>query len=154
LILYADNGSAMRAATLEVRLEELGVLRAFTRPRVSNDNPYSEALFRTATYRPDYPSRLFASKEEVCQWAAAFVDWSVHQHRHSAIRFVTPQQRHSGKAAAICHQRTLVYEQARDRHPRRWSRSIRSWQQPAVVWIHAPPGDTTDKEELLFRPAA
>jgi transposase InsO family protein len=57
LVLHADNGSAMRAATLEVGLEELGVLRSFSRPRVSNDNPYSEALFRTAKYRPDYPSR-------------------------------------------------------------------------------------------------
>ncbi|MFM8259018.1 MAG: hypothetical protein ACKN83_04215 [Vulcanococcus sp.] len=72
LILHADNGSAMRAATLEVRLEELGVLRSFSRPLVSNDNPYSEALFRTAKYRPDYPSRPFASKEEACQWTAAF----------------------------------------------------------------------------------
>ena len=103
LILHADNGSAMRAATLEVRLEELGVLRSFSRPRVSNNNHYSEAMFRTAKYRPDYPSRPFACKEEACQWAAAFVDWYVHQHRHSAIKFVTPQQRHSGQAPAICH---------------------------------------------------
>ena len=154
LILHADNGAAMRAATLEVRLEELGVLRSFSRPRVSNDNPYSEALFRTAKYRPDYPSRPFAGKEEACQWAAAFVDWYVHEHRHSAIRFVTPQQRHSGQAPAICHQRTLVYEQARERHPRRWSRSIRCWQQPAVVWINEPTDDTTAEEELLFLQAA
>ncbi len=75
----------MRAASLEVRLEEVGVLRSFSRPRVSNDNPYSEALFRTAKYRPDYPSRPFASKEEACQWAAAFVHWYVHEHRHSAL---------------------------------------------------------------------
>jgi putative transposase len=147
LILHADNGSAMRAATLEVRLEELGV-------RVSNDNPYSEALFRTAKYRPDYPSRPFASKEEACQWTAAFVDWYVHQHRHSAIRFVTPQQRHSGQATAICHQRTQVYERARQRHPRRWSRSVRCWRQPSVVWINEPPNPTTAEEELLFLQAA
>ncbi len=140
----------MRAATLEVRLEELGVLRSFSRPRVSNDNPYSEALFRTAKYRPDYPSRPFAGKEEACQWAAAFVRWYCHEHRHSAIRFVTPQQRHSGRAAAICQTRTLVYEQARQRHPKRWSRSIRCWKQPAVVWINEPPNSITAKEELLF----
>lgn len=154
LVLHADNGAAMRAATLEVRLEELGVLRSFSRPRVSNDNPYSEALFRTAKYRPDYPSRPFAGKEEACQWAAAFVEWYVHEHRHSAIRFVTPQQRHSGEAAAICHQRTLVYEQARERHPRRWSQAVRCWRQPDVVWINEPPDDTTAKEELLFLQAA
>ena len=154
LVLHADNGSAMRAATLEVRLEELGVLRSFSRPRVSNDNPYSEALFRTAKYRPYYPSRPFAGKEEACQWAAAFVHWYCHEHRHSAIKFVTPQQRHSGQAAAICQKRTLVYEQARQRHPRRWSRSVRCWQQPDVVWINEPPDDTTAEEELLFRQAA
>jgi putative transposase len=74
LILHADNGTAMRAATLESRLEELGVLRSFSRPRVSNDNPYSESLFRAAKYRPDYPNRPFASKEEACQWVASFVD--------------------------------------------------------------------------------
>jgi len=154
LVLHADNGGAMRSATLEVRLEELGVLRSFSRPRVSNDNPYSEALFRTAKYRPDYPSRPFASKEEACQWAAAFVEWYIHQHRHSAIRFVTPQQRHSGAAAAIGEGRTQVYERARERHPRRWSRSIRCWSQPAVVWINQPTDDTTAEDGLLFQQAA
>ena len=67
LILHADNGNAMRAATRESRLEELGVLRSFSRPRMSNDNPYSESLFRRAKYRPDYPSRPFASKNKACQ---------------------------------------------------------------------------------------
>jgi transposase InsO family protein len=70
LILHADNGNAMRAATLESRLEELGVLRSFIRPRVSNNNPYSESLFRTVKFRPDYPSRPFASKAEACEWVA------------------------------------------------------------------------------------
>jgi putative transposase len=66
LDLHADNGNAMRRATLESRLEEMGVLRSFSRPRVSNDNPYSESLFRTVKYRPDYPNRPFASKDEAC----------------------------------------------------------------------------------------
>ncbi len=74
LLLHADNSNAMRAATLESRLEELGVLRSFSRPRVSNDNPYSESLFRTAKYRPDYPSRAFTSKESACQWVASFAN--------------------------------------------------------------------------------
>ena len=102
LILHADNGNAMRAATLESRLEELGVLRSFSRPRVSNDNPYSESLFRTAKYRPDYPSRPFTSVETACQWVTAFVDWYNHRHRHSGIKFVTPHQRHCGDAMEIC----------------------------------------------------
>jgi transposase InsO family protein len=99
LILHADNGNAMRGATLESRLEEMGVLRSFSRPRVSNDNPYSESLFRTVKYRPDYPTRPFASKGEACEWVAAFVDWYNPRLHHSAIKFVTPHQRHSGAAA-------------------------------------------------------
>lgn len=80
LTLHASNGNAIHAATLESRLEELGVLRSFSRPRVSNDNPYSESLFRTAKYRPDYPSRPFTSKEAACQWVTSFVDWYNHRH--------------------------------------------------------------------------
>ena len=75
LILHADNGNAMRAATLIRRLEELGVLRSFSRPRVSNDNPYSDSLFRTAKHHPDYPRKPFTSKDHACQWVSAFVDW-------------------------------------------------------------------------------
>ena len=139
LVLHADNGNAMRAATLESRLEELGVLRSFSRPRVSNDNPYSESLFRTAKYRPDYPRRPFASVEDACLWVVSFVDWYNHRHRHSGIKFVTPHQRHNGDAVEICRHRAVVYEQARQRNPRRWSRSIRCWRQPEMVWINPPP---------------
>jgi len=85
LILHADNGNAMRAATLESRLEELGVLRSFSRPRVSNANPYSESLFRTVKYRPDYPRRPSQSIEEPCAWVAGFVGWYDDRHRHSGI---------------------------------------------------------------------
>jgi putative transposase len=153
LVLHADNGNAMRAATLESRLEELGVLRSFSRPRVSNDNPYSESLFRTAKYRPDYPSRPFSSKEEACQWVVSFVDWYNHRHRHSGINFVTPHQRHNGEAMEICRHRAVVYEQARQRHPRRWSRSTRCWRQPEVVWINPPP-PAIGSETLTFVMAA
>ncbi|WP_457767802.1 integrase core domain-containing protein [Cyanobium sp. ULC084] len=91
----------------------MGVLRSFSRPRVSNDNPYSESLFRTVKYRSDYPSRPFASKDEACEWVAAFVDWYNHQHRYSGIKYVTPHQRHIGAAKAICQHRADVYEKAR-----------------------------------------
>ncbi len=139
MVLHADNGNAMRAATLESRLEELGVLRSFSRPRVSNDNPYSESLFRTAKYRSDYQSRPFTSKETACQWLASLVDWYNHRHRHSGIKFVTPHQRHIGDAVEICRHRAIVYEKARQRNPRRWSRSTRCWHRPEVVWINPPP---------------
>jgi transposase InsO family protein len=121
LILRADKANAMRAATLESRLEQLGVLRSFS------DNPYSESLFPTAKYRPDYPRKPFTSKDEACQWVASFVDWYNHLHPHSGIEFVTPQQRHCGQAVEICRHRAVVYEDPRQRNPRRWSRSIRCW---------------------------
>ncbi len=154
LVLHADNGNAMRAATLEARLEELGVLRSFSRPRVSNDNPFSESLFRTVKYRPDYPNRPFASKEEACEWVASFVEWYNHQHRHSGIKFVTPHQRHSGQAVEICRQRADVYEKARQKHPRRWSRSSRCWRQPEVVWINKPPEEPLETPAVALAQAA
>ena len=141
----------MRAATLESRLEELGVLRSFSRPRVSNGNPYSESLFRTAKYRPDYQRRQFASLQEACQWVAAFVDCYNHRHRHSGIKFDTPNQRHNGEAVEICRHRAVVYEQARQRHPRRWTRSTRFWRQPEEVWINPlPPEIEPDPATLIL----
>ncbi len=114
----------MRTATLECRLEEQGVLRSFSRPRVSNDNLFSESLFRTVKYRPDYPSRPFASKEEVCEWVSAFVD--------------SYNQRHRVAATAICQQQNDVYKVTRRANPTRWSRHTRCWRQPAEVWINKP----------------
>ena len=154
LILHADNGNAMRAATLESRLEELGVLRSFSRPRVSNDNPYSESLFRTVKYRPDYPRKPFASKGQACHWVAAFVAWYNNQHRHRGIKFVTPQQRHDGEVTEICRHRSVVYEQARQRNPRRWSRSTRCWCQQEVVWINQPTDDLDQAQKLPLMEAA
>ncbi len=119
LILHADKGNPRRAATLEGQLEELGVLRSFSRPRVSNDNPYFESLFRTAKYRPDYPRRPFTSKVEACQWVTSFVDGYNHRQRHSGINYVTPHQHHNGDAVKIWLHRAVVDEQARPRHPRR-----------------------------------
>jgi hypothetical protein len=139
----------MRAATRERRLEELGMLRSFSRPRVSNDNPYSESLFRTAKYRPDYPRKPFTSKDEACQWVASFVDWYNHRHRHSGIKFVTPQQRHCGQDIEICRHRAVVYEDARQLNRRRWSRSIRCWRQPEVVWINPPPAEIKSRTATL-----
>jgi len=95
LILHAENGTAMRAAMLESRLEEIGVLRSFSRPRLSNGNPNSESLFRTVKYRPDYQRKHFASKEQAYEWVAAFVDWYNHRKRHSGIKLLIPVQRHS-----------------------------------------------------------
>ena len=83
---------------------------------MSNDNPYSESLFRTIKYRPDYPRKPFTSKEQSCQWVSAFVDWYNYQNRHSSIKFVTPQQRHCRQSIEICRRSAVVYEQARQQN--------------------------------------
>ena len=89
-------------------------------------------------YRPDYPRKPFAYKNQACQWVAEFVDWYNHRHRHSGIKYVTPVKRHSGSAIAICKQRAAVYENARRTNPTRCSRHTRCWRQPDVAWINKP----------------
>jgi transposase InsO family protein len=127
LVLHSDNGGPMKAATLLAMLEVLGVAASFSRPRVSNDNPFSEALFRTAKYRPQYPRRPFKSLDEARSWAADFARWYNTEHRHSAIRFVTPDERHSGRDTELLAQRAALYATARERRPERWTGSTRIW---------------------------
>jgi putative transposase len=129
LVVHMDNGSPMKGATLLATLQRLGVATSFSRPSVSNDNPYSESLFRTLKYRPAYPSGgTFCSIEEARQWVAAFVEWYNTRHLHSSIRFVAPDDRHSGRDVAILERRKSTYEQARGRHPERWSGTLRNWE--------------------------
>lgn len=127
LVLHADNGSPMKGATTLATLQRLGVVASFSRPGVSDDNPYSEALFRTFKYRPGYPQRGFASLQEARAWVLSFVAWYNTEHRHSSIRFVTPEQRHSGKDRELLASRHRVYEAARQQRPERWSGATRNW---------------------------
>jgi transposase InsO family protein len=100
LVLHANNGSPMKGATMKATLERLGVIASYSRPRVSDDNPFSEALFRTCKYRLDWPAPGFASKEDAQRWVAGFVGWYNNEHRHSAIRFVTPNALYTGQDRA------------------------------------------------------
>src|SRR5690606_4352529 len=109
---------------------------SFSRPAVSDDNPYSEALFRTLKYRPQYPRQPFSSLQQARVWVARFVRWYNTEHRHGAIRFVTPEQRHSGLDAAWLAQRRAVYEAAPQRHPPRRSGSVRNWSRVNVVHLN------------------
>ncbi len=136
VVLHSDNGGPMKGATMVATLHRLGVVASFSRPRVSDDNPYSEALFRTLKYRPEYPSGPFTSLEAAREWVAGFVVWYNTEHQHSAIRFVTPEDRHSGREAEILQQRQRVYERARRRHPRRWSGTTRNWQPIETVYLN------------------
>ena len=136
LALHADNGSAMKGATMKVTMERLGVIASFSRPRVSNDNPFSEALFRTCKYVPTWPAKGFASIEDARHWVQAFVRWYNTEHRHSAIRFVTPEARHRGEDRPLLASRHAVYQAARDKHPARWSGETRNWQPVGSVWLN------------------
>lgn len=127
LKLHSDNGSPMKGSTLLATLQKLGVIPSFSRPRVSDDNPFSEALFRTLKYRPCFPEGPFASLEAARKWVVAFVAWYNGEHRHSGIKFVIPDERHFRRETDILEHRRRVYERARHRHPERWTGSIRDW---------------------------
>jgi transposase InsO family protein len=149
LILHSDNGSPMKGATLLETLYRLGVVTSYSRPRVSNDNPFSEALFRTCKYRPAYPDQGFETLEAAREWVQQFVRWYNHEHRHSAIQFVTPHERHQGLDPDILAQRKAVYEQAKARHPQRWSGETRNWDPVTEVCLN-PAADVIDQPEELL----
>jgi len=136
VILHADNGGPMRGATMLATLQALGIAPSFSRPAVSNDNPYSEALFKTLKYRPAYPLRPFRELTEARQWVAGLVQWYNHTHRHSAIQFVTPAQRHAGMDTAILTRRRAVYAAAQARNPQRWSGRTRNWDPVETVYLN------------------
>lgn len=149
LVLHSDNGSPMKGATMLATLQKLGVVPSFSRPSVSDDNPYSESLFRTLKYSPAYPTKAFADIDQARAWVQVFVHWYNHEHCHSAIRFVTPQQRHSGQDKAILQARTAVYEQAKREHPQRWrGREVRNWQPIGAVWLN-PDREESPSPELM-----
>jgi putative transposase len=127
LVLHSDNGGPMKGSTMLATLQSLGVAPSFNRPSVSNDNPFSESLFKTCKYRPSFPSKPFASLDAARTWVQEFVRWYNTEHLHSGIRFVTPHARHSGAHRKQLATRHLVYQAARQRTPRRWSRATRDW---------------------------
>jgi len=134
--LHSDNGSPMKGATMLATLQELGVVPSFSRPSVSNDNPYSESLFRTLKYRPEYPENAFEDLTTARAWVQGFVQWYNHEHLHSAIKFVTPEQRHTGEDKKILARRKQVYQQAKLKHPERWSGEIRNWDEIGEVYLN------------------
>ncbi len=136
----------------------LGVMASLSRPAVSNDNPYSESLFKTLKYRPAYPVHPFADIAAARLWVCTLVQWYNHEHRHSAIRFVTPGQRHAGLDAIILEQRSALYETARVKNPLRWKRSIRNWRRIEIVYLNPdqlnPHGDADTESKFIEKKAA
>jgi putative transposase len=126
LVLHSDNGAPMKSLTMKAKLEELGVTASLSRPSVSNDNPYSESLFRTLKYRPEWPSSGFKSITEAREWVEVFVTWYNTKHKHSKLNFVSPSERHAMQDRTILSKRKIVLEDARSRNPKRWPNGIRS----------------------------
>lgn len=146
LVLHSDNGSPMKGATMLATLQRLGVVPSFSRPSVSNDNPYSESLFGTMKYTPAFPSKPFESLTAAREWVHGFVQWYNEAHRHSGIQFVTPGERHRGEDQAILAKRKDLYEAAKERNPQRWSGETRNWKPVGVVWLNPENPETGDAE--------
>jgi len=136
LVLHSDNGAAMKGAVMLATLYELGVSPSFSRPRVSNDNAYAEALFRTAKYCPLWPERPFDTLQEARVWVNRFVAWYNHEHRHSALNYVTPSQRHTGQADQLLARRAALYASVRERQPARWTGQTRDWTLDDTVYLN------------------
>jgi transposase InsO family protein len=139
LVLHSDNGKPMRGSTMIATLQWLGVVPSFSRPHVSSDNPYSEALFRTLKHTPAYPRLPFTDLISAERWVARFVDWYNTQHRHSALKYVTPDQRHFGLEHEILVRRRNLYQRARSSAPQRWSGAVRDWMPVGCVELNPQP---------------
>jgi putative transposase len=139
-VLHGDNGATLKGTTVLAMLHWLGIEPSYSRPRVSDDNPYAEALFRTAKYRPEFPVKGFAELDAARQWAERFVHWYNDEHRHSGIGYVTPAQRHAGQDRALLAARHELYQQARHSSPRRWSGQTRDWTPVTAVTLNPERG--------------
>ena len=138
LTLHADRGSSMASKTVAQLLADLGVTKTHSRPHVSNDNPYSEAQFKTLKYRPDDPS-TFGSVADARAWTRTFVAWYNHEHHHSALGLLTPAVVHHGQADAVRSKRQAVLAAAQAAHPERFGRGTpRVPEVPSAVWINPP----------------
>ena len=139
LTMHADNGSPMIAKTVAILLADLGVAKSHSRPHVSNDNPYSEAQFKTLKYRPDYPDR-FGSVADARRWGRGFFAWYNDQHHHSGLGLLTPATVHTGRAETVRHKRQAALQQAYQTHPERFVRGQpQPTKLPEAVWINPPP---------------
>lgn len=136
VVLHSDNGGPMKGATMLATLQRIGVVPSFSRPSVSNDNPYSESLFKTLKYCPQYPEKGFESVEDARAWMTKFVHWYNQIHLHSSIKFVTPYSRHYGHDVEVLENRKIVYAAAKAKNPKRWSRQTRCWDQEDQVFLN------------------
>lgn len=136
LVLHSDNGAPMKSFTFKAKLEELGVQSSYSRPRVSNDNPYSESQFKTMKYRYNYPTNGFSTISDARIWVLEFVDWYNKKHYHSGINFLTPESLHNGSAHKIMERRRSLYLSNKTLNPHRFNAGIRNWEVPTIVYLN------------------
>ncbi len=136
LVLHSDNGAPMKSLTFRAKMDELGITSSYSRPRVSDDNPYVESLFRTVKYMPNWPTKGFECVEDSRSWVEAFVRWYNTEHKHSQLNYVTPSERHNGQDSEILRRRADVLSIARERHPARWSGKIRNCEPVGEVHLN------------------
>lgn len=151
LNVHADNGGPMKGATMLATMQKLGVMPSFSRPSVKDDNPFSEALFKTLKYCPNFPSRPFVSIAEATEWVARFVVWYNEEHLHSAISFTTPSSRHEGTDEMILQKRDEVYRKARENKAERWSCNTRDWTKISVVRLNWLKDDESSAKQINIR---
>ena len=148
--LHSDNGSPMKGATFLSTLQKLGIMPTFSRPSVSDDNPYSESLFKTLKYTPTYPSKPFEDLASAREWCHTFVQWYNTSHCHSGIQFVTPQQRHLLQDKEILEKRVLIYEAAKAKNPHRWSGNTRNWTFIHKVYLNPNKAKTNELDDTIM----
>jgi putative transposase len=143
LTIHADRGSSMTSKPVALLMADLGVTKTHSRPHVSNDNPFSEAQFKTLKYRPEYPER-FGCQPDARSWASEFFQWYNYEHHHSSLGLLTPADVHFGRAEAMLDQRQQVLQSAYQKNPERFVKGPpRPAQLPAAVWINPPASATT-----------
>lgn len=148
LVLHSDNGSPMKGSTMLETLYNLGITPSRSRPRVSNDNPFAESLFKTLKYRCNYQPKGFSSLVAAREWVYNFVEWYNNEHRHSGINFLTPNQRHaSDHGHDALKKRDLVYKTAKLMHPERWTKETRDWSIVDKVWLNPEKVDKSINSE-------
>lgn len=146
VVLHGDNGSPLKAGTVLALMYALGITPSHSRPRVSNDNAHAEAFFRTAKYHPTMVPGGFASLEDAREWAASFIRWYNYEHKHKALNFVTPHQKHTGEDVVLLAQRDQLYQQHRDKNPRRWIKgNTRDWTPVQSSALNPPDNRTIEK---------
>ena len=144
LTLHADRGAAMRSKPVAALLVDLDIARSHSRPYVSDDNPFSEAQFKTLKYRPDFPDR-FGCIEDARAHCLPFFNWYNAEHRHSGIGYMTPHSVHYGHAKAMLVTRQAALDAAYQAHPTRFKGKRPSTHpMPTAVWINPPPQESTN----------